>query len=173
MRIKILLTVISILLLEASSFAQDNNWQLVLTNGDTISNISLRELEGDSVAIECSNVALTKWIQVDSIAQLRKINKSRFWRGAGIGILVGTAAGALIGLATYEEPTPSPHKWNFDFGPEWNAMGGGIVGGLTGFALGGFIGAALGKDEVYRISQMQKMQKINTLWIILHDDIGH
>jgi hypothetical protein len=60
------------LLSTSSLLSMSNNWKLTLINGDTISNISLQRLEGDSLVI--SDTTFTKCILVDSIIEVRQIN---------------------------------------------------------------------------------------------------
>ncbi|RQW04302.1 hypothetical protein EH222_11395 [candidate division KSB1 bacterium] len=167
MQVRSVFVMLIILFAASSSRAEDDKWQLILANGDTLANASLQELAGDSIAIILSETKLTKWISVDDIVELRKVNRSKFWKGAGIGTLAGTAGGVLFGLATYKKPTPSPNEWNFDFGPGLPAIGGGIMGGFMGFFLGGAIGALSGKDEIYQLKTMEHAQKLNAIWALL------
>lgn len=145
--------------------ARENNWQLTLANGDTISSVLLQRLQGDSLAISfaISDTTLMKWISVESIVELRKVKKSKFWKGAGIGFVAGAAVGALIGRASYEEPEPTPGDWNLDFGPGFNTSVGGILGAPVGFLLGGIIGSSAGKDEIYDFTQMKYKQKLDLI----------
>jgi hypothetical protein len=165
--IKVMVAVTCILFPAVLSFSQQQNWQFVLADRDTLANVVIREIKGDSVAIAFADAKDADWIPVDSVVEVRKINKPRFWRGAGIGLLAGTVAGAMIGRASYQEPKPSPNEWNFDFGPGLNTFGGGIVGGAAGFLAGGLIGVAAGRDEVYKLSEMTHSYKINTLRVLL------
>lgn len=152
-------------LFTSSVFGQEKNWQITLTNGKVISNIFLQQVEGDSIALASVSSATTimKWIPVDSITELRHVKKSKFWKGAGIGFVAGATVGALIGWATYEKPAPNPDDWFPDLweGPEYNAIGGGILGAPVGFLLGGIIGASMGRDEIYDFSKMNHKQKLN------------
>jgi hypothetical protein len=82
-------------------------------------------------------------------------------------LVTGAAAGALIGWATYEEPEPIPGEWNFDFGPGFDVLAGGILGAPAGFLLGGMIGLSAGKDETYDFTQMSYPQKLAILGLIV------
>jgi len=105
--------------------AQSNVWQIKLAAATMLSNVSLQNVVGDSLAI--SQFGQVRRIAVDAIIEMRQAKKSKFWKGAGIGFLTGAAAGALIGLATYEEPNAAD-GFTLDFGPGANALGGGILG---------------------------------------------
>jgi len=144
--------------------AQDNAWQIKLADGDILSNLSLQNVVGDSLVV--SQTGQARRIAVDDIVEMRRAGKSKFWKGAGIGFLAGGATGALIGLATYEEPDPA-NGFTLDFGPGANALAGGILGGLGGFVVGGMIGASAGKDEVYDFSTKTFEQKLAVLRLIV------
>jgi hypothetical protein len=66
---------------------------------------------------------------------IRIVNKSKFWRGAGIGLLIGAGMGTMIYLANKEE--------GGIFGPEAAI----VFWGLPLSILGGIIGLGTGKDE--------------------------
>ena len=164
--------IIIYLLSTSSLLSMSNNWKLTLINGDTISNISLQRLEGDSLVI--SDTTFTKCILVDSIIEVRQINKSYFREGAGIGLLGGVIIGVLIGSAAYKESGPSSGESkdsiNLDFmpgGPGINTLAGGILGGLSGFLVGGIIGAFSRKDEIYDLLLKNHDQKMNMIKLIL------
>jgi hypothetical protein len=163
MKVKIF---ISIFIVAASSlFAKTNHWTIVLAHGDTISNVSLQQLKNDSLII--SGEEFTKSIPIDSIMELRKPRKPSFWKGAGIGLLTGTVAGGLLGWATHSDSKSSDSQFDFDFGPGLNIIGGGLVGGVAGFAVGGIIGAC-GRDRVYDLSQETHVQKYNIIYGIIN-----
>jgi hypothetical protein len=102
---KIRITILTLSLAVNSLLAQENNWQLTLVNGDTISNVSFQNLVGDSLAI--SQSGQTNWINVESITEIRKIVESEFWTGAGIGAIVGTGLGAIIASSSNKKSTPN------------------------------------------------------------------
>lgn len=157
---------VSIALLVSASSLFPQNWRLILTNGDTLSGVSLEKLAGDSILV--SQDASINSIPIASLVEMRNFKKSQFLKGAGIGFLAGAAAGALIGWATYEEPQPSPESFILlDFGPGANALAGGVVGGLGGLLLGGAIGASAGKDDIYPLSTLQFPQRKEIIQLIL------
>jgi hypothetical protein len=162
MKVKIL---ISIFILAASSvFAKTNHWNIILAHGDTISNVSLQQLDKDSLTI--SGEEFTQSVPIDSIMELRKPRKPSFLKGAGIGTLTGTIFGSLLGAATYSDSKSSDGYFDLDFGPGLNIIGGGLAGGVVGFFVGGIIGSS-DKDKVYNLSQKTPIQKYNTIkWII-------
>jgi hypothetical protein len=150
-------------------FSQSQNWQLTLANGRILSDVMWVKLEGDSVLVS-SGSSLVRCFLIDSIAEVRKINQSRFWKGAGIGLITGAAAGALIGRSVYQ-PSNAPHgEFFIDFGPGINALAGGVLGGLAGIITGGLIGAAAGADEVHDFSESTQLQKLQTVRSIILKD---
>lgn len=170
-------SLISVFIMTASSlFAKTSYWTITLTHGDTISNVSLQQLKNDSLTI--SGESFIKFVlPIDSIVELRKPKpgKPSFWKGAGIGLLTGTVAGGLIGWATYSDSKSSSSSHDsfnldLDFGPGLNIIGGGLVGGVAGFAVGGIIGASCGKDKVYDLSQKTHIQKYNMIEGIINKE---
>jgi hypothetical protein len=74
--------------------------------------------------------------------------RRRTLKGVGLGFLLGTAAGAAIGRATYDNPGCSGDVC-FDFGPGLATFGGALLGGASGMVIGGIIGAN-SKYEAWR-----------------------
>ena len=167
---KIVIMITMLFLTTNSLLAQENIWYLTLSNGDTISSISLQSLVGDSLVI--SHLGETNWIPVESIVEMRKVGKSKFRKGIGIGFVAGAAIGALIGLATYGKPSSDGSFFEegstIDLGPGVNALAGGIIGGLAGFVVGGIIGSSYsGKDEIYDLSQKKHEQKLEMIRLLV------
>jgi len=170
MKTKALFTAIIIFFAQSLLLSQENSWQLTLANGDKISMVSLKKLEGDSIAITFSNTKLTKWVPVDSIVELRKIKKSMVWKSIAIGTLAGTWVGILIGLSRCEKASDSPiDEIGMELCYVLSPIGHGITLGLAGSLVGGIVGAFLGADEIYKLSQLGHEQKLNTISELLGD----
>ena len=107
MRFSIITTIL--LIISNLSFAQESNTHLTLTDIDTLFQTSIEELIEDSVKI--SIVGQSQWIKVDSIIEIRQVKKSKFWQGAGIGLLGGAVLGGVLGRASYEEPDAQLPLW--------------------------------------------------------------
>lgn len=146
-----------LLIISNISFAQENNLRLTLINSDTLFQSYIEELIEDSVKI--SSLQQSQWIKVDSIIEIRQHKGSKFWAGAGLGLLGGAVLGGLIGDATYE------HDPNSFFGDTsaWRAADYALHGGIYGALGGSIVGALLGKDKVYNLSQKKLEQKIEIL----------
>ena len=92
-------------------------------------------------------------VPVASITRLEvsRGRESHGGRGAAFGALIGIPLGAVVGLATYEECVPRGGSWDFsclfDWGPEYSALGGALVGGLGGVVVGALIGATIETDR--------------------------
>lgn len=115
-------------------------------------------LEGDILKLVCPSSVIR--IPVDSLSVLIRHRESHFWRGAGYGTLAGIAVGAIVGAATYQKPAG---PWAINVGRGGTALGGGILGAVTGFTIGGIAGAVSGGDEKYDLSQDTTKKKIETL----------
>jgi hypothetical protein len=158
---KIRITILTLSLAVNSLLAQENNWQLTLVNGDTISNVSFQNLVGDSLAI--SQSGQTNWINVESITEIRKIVESEFWTGAGIGAIVGTAS------SSNEKSTPNSFSIRLDQGIV-TAIGA-ALGSVSGIIIGGTVGTLAGKDEVYDLSEIGLRNKLQIIQTILSKDV--
>jgi len=162
-RLIALFVVFSLVVSSNTLLAQKNNWYIKISNGDILSSVSLQGLVGDSLAI--SHLGETNWIPVDSIVEMRKLRKSNFWKGVGIGVVAGAVTGALIGYALYEL---SPRE-GFDFGPVFSALAGGITGLPAGCLVGGVISSS-GKEEIYYLTRRKHEQKLVLIrWILSKD----
>ncbi len=140
--------------------AQTNDWTIITSARDTLRSCVIGRFEGDMVNLICGSSVIR--IPVDSLSMVTRHKESHFWSGAGYGTLIGTAGGALIGLASYQKPTGA---FALDFGPGFAALAGGILGAVTGFTIGGIAGAVSRGDQRYDLSQATTVEKIQ----ILHD----
>ena len=151
---------ITVMMTTGTAHAQENRWTVITTSQETLRTCSFSRIEDGSVHFVCGNTA--SHLSVDSIRQVGREKESRFWKGAGIGTLVGVVVGTGIGYASYEKPK-STTGWNLDFGPGFDAAGGAIVGAFAGFAVGGVIGAAAGADEVHDLASETHAERLRIL----------
>ena|ERR1700690_946450 len=142
----------------AISSAQSKQWTVIKSSGDTLRSCVIGTLEGTVVNWVSSKDAIQ--ISVDSLKMLYRHGESHFWSGAGYGALAGVIAGTIIGTVTYQKPTG---PWAIDLGEGPAVAGGGILGGVTGFAIGGVIGAFSGGDEKHDLSREPTEEKIKIL----------
>ena len=140
------------------SFAQTYHWTIVTAAHDTLRSCVIGKMEGDVCNFICEKSVIH--ISADSLNILSRHKESHFWRGAGNGTLIGFAVGALVGVATYQNPAGS---YAIDPGPGVAALGGAILGGVAGFTIGGIIGATSGGEETYYLSGKSAMDKIRIL----------
>jgi hypothetical protein len=169
MKYSILISFLCLLLTFQFLPAQDNTWNILQVNGDTLFNVSLQNLIDDSLLI--ASLIETKWgsytkirrIPIASIIEMKKIKKSKIGKGIGLGLLIGGAVGAGIGYATYDKPEHSsgPFAVQIDLGPEFNTLIGGIAGGTLGMIIG--IAVCSGEDVVYDLSQWEYSKKVKWL----------
>lgn len=144
----------------SSSQSQEYEWHVTLANGETFHRVALERLIEDSLVIIRSEKV--QILPLNSLCALMKEKEPRLGKGAAIGAVLGTAAGALIGVAIDNaqadcqlgQPDECFGSWSLQ-----NAKRGAIIGGLTGLAVGGIIGAAAGKDEIYDLSLITPKQK--------------
>ncbi len=131
-------------------------WLEILDKGGRFIKGELLAVEQDSLLIWELASGIDIFVDIHHIKTIKLTRKSRAYEGA----LIGGALGTLIGAATYQEPRST--GWGvIDFGPEFNAA----AGGLMGMAAGGLIGAAAGADQTLQIegksdSEIRKMLEI-------------
>lgn len=143
-----------ILLLSGIMLAERNGAEVIIRKNDG------RSIRGELIAVKKSSLlVLGSQSQADESADIGDIKEIRFLRKsrAKEGLIIGGIGGALIGLATYQEPKNT--GWiTIDFGPGANAAG----GGLLGIAVGGIIGAIAGKDQTIQI-EGKSQEEINKI----------
>lgn len=81
----------------------------------------------DSISANYVRLKTFNYYNINSVSSVRT-------GSIPLGLLVGAATGALIGLASYQKPAPGP--WVFDFGPGASALGGAILGIPAGTLVG-------------------------------------
>ena len=168
---KHLFMILFVVIISHPSFAGQNNLQFVLTSSDTLSQATLLQLHADSV--EISHSGQVQWVAIDSISEIRHIKKSKFWKGAGIGLLGGAFAGGVIGRITYkkdeDEPDSGPGPdFNIDIdSPGLSTFGGAFFGAIAGTLIGASAGAYAGRDRLYDLSNKSREEKREVIQSII------
>ena len=126
--------------------ADSHHWLVTFSNGDTLANIALVEVRGDSLAISRNDCV--QLIYIEPIVELRLINEARF----GTFVRNGSILGAVIGLIfvpTVVVPEMFDNPLAFFkavFDELLFAGGGGFIGVISG--------AVASNDEVHDFSRM-------------------
>lgn len=109
----------------------------------------------DSLLILDKYTGMDTSVELENIREVLIVKKSKFLKGAGLGLLIGSAGGGLLGYALGDDPDPSRSEdfsedffsfW-FSFSAEEKALGLGIFFGLISMIAGGFAGAGAGTDQ--------------------------
>ena len=132
------------LLSSCSLFAKENRFDLHLSQGDIFEQVVLKKLKGDTLFYIYENDE--RRININELAKMYKIRQSKFWKGAGIGLVGGAVIGGIAGRASYKKPEQDG-SFYIDFGPGLSTFGGAVVGGGSGFLIGGIIGAKRGGSK--------------------------
>jgi hypothetical protein len=107
----------------------------------------------DSLLILDKYTGMDTSVELENIREVLIVKKSKFLKGAGLGLLIGSAGGGLLGYALGDDPDPSPPEdffsfpFSFSFSAEEKALGLGIFFGLISMIAGGFAGAGAGTDQ--------------------------
>ena len=115
---------------------------------------------GSAVSVRALHVApdVTTWIDpatgktgsapTAEVVSVQFTNRGRgLLEGLGLGLVVGAGGGALVGLATYEEPRPG--ELCIFCSRSDSALLGAVFFGMVGTGLGGLIGLARGSRIVH------------------------
>jgi len=119
---------------------------------------------GELIAVKPNSLLLLdasgKDVSVDiaDIKAIRIVKKSKFWTGAGLGALIGGAAGAILGYSSGDDEDTF-----ISFTAEAKAGLGAISFGLVGLLLGGIAGAGAGKDKTFQIDRMSNSEIQETM----------
>lgn len=80
---------------------------------------------------------------ISEVRSIKIVNKSKFLKGAGYGLLIGGGSGFLLGILSGDDP---PDVF-MPMTALQKAFLGGAVFGILGAPIGGLFGAMKGKDE--------------------------
>ncbi len=125
----------------------------------------IRGIWGELIAVKQDSLLLLdaggKDFSVDiaDIKVIRIVKKSKAGKGALHGLLIGGAAGALLGFASGDDES----DFLLSFTAEEKALIGGASWGALGLILGGIIGATSGKDKTIHFEGMTDSEIQETL----------
>jgi hypothetical protein len=143
--IGILIFILAIISLPGSFFAKDkkHGCEVIVKkkDGATIK-AELLIVKNDEIILmdsfNMSGITLT----ADEIQKITITKKSRFFKGIGLGLVIGGGSGALLGFASGDDDS----GW-FRWTAEEKAVMGGLGLGVVGLLTGGIVGAIKGIDE--------------------------
>lgn len=145
-RLIALLLIFSIICLYGNMYAKERRGaELVIQKIDGL------KVKGELIAVKRNSLLLKEaesgadWaVGVAEIKTITIVKKSKFWKGAGYGLLMGALTGAVIGLCARSGDISSGGA---------AGVGAAFFGG-TGVLIGGIIGASSGKDKTILIEGM-------------------
>jgi hypothetical protein len=109
--------------------------------------MTVTDVRGDSIVVDVGGSSHTLWLSDLTKLEVSSGTRTNAARGAGFGLLMGVVAGAVIGLATYQECVPEGFMDCFMEGPGFSAVGGALVGGAAGAVIGGVVGSRQRSDR--------------------------
>jgi len=146
--------ILILLVFSSSLFAGVKFYQVILSNGEKLSEVYIRELAGDSLSIGTGGEI--RLLAVDDIVEIFRSNKSAVARNGALGVLLGCTAGFIIGAATWDEIDAE--------GVYPNRGARALTYGMAGTLAGGIIGTiTTPKYERYSFSNKTKEEKIKIL----------
>ncbi|NIM59031.1 MAG: hypothetical protein GTO16_08835 [Candidatus Aminicenantes bacterium] len=112
-----------------------------------------QQIKGELITVKPNSLLLLNTegrdvsVAVDDIRIIRIVKKSKFVQSLGIGLLIGAATGAILGLAEGE----SIDFFGGTVTAGENALIGGALVGFNGLIIGGISGLASGKDKTIQL----------------------
>jgi len=142
-----LLLIFSLIMLSTNLYAKKKGAELIITKKNG------RQIEGELITVKKDSLLLLfagrmdVSVGIEEIKVITIVKKSTFWKGPGLGLLIGGSIGGIIGgkFGSSLEEESGAAKW---------AMLGGAVFGITGYLLGEILGPKKGKDKTIRIEGM-------------------
>jgi hypothetical protein len=138
-----LFLVFSLMMISVNLYAKERRGaKLIITKKDG------QLIEGELIIVKpTSLLSLDTYgkdvsIDIADIKVIRIVKKSKIWKGAVPGILIGVVTGTIVGVLTAKESF---------IGPTLNVLAGGVYYGFFGLLIGGAIGAIAIKDEIIQI----------------------
>ncbi len=142
-------------MLSANLYAKERRGaKLIVTKKDG------QQIRGELITVKPNSLLLLdtegKDVSVDivDIKVIRIVKKSNVGKGALYGLLIGGAAGALLGFASGDDES----DFLLNFTAEEKALIAGASLGITGLILGVTIGATSGKDKTIQIEGMSDLE---------------
>ena len=112
---------------------------------------TIEAVAGDTLEFRGGDPRSDRWLRTSEITSVEVSSGRHTERGkwAAIGFLVGAAAGAGLGAATYNAPPRCTDSFSCEVdtnlfdnsGRRGAAIGGGIIGGLSGAVIGALLGS--------------------------------
>ena len=164
-----------LLFLTSSGMSQTGNWTLTLKNGDQVTEgIPYKVDQGALILIQDGPFII---IPIADIAQLR-IDEEAFKRTyrtvlkwGVFGVMAGGFTSIVIGsISRANRSYPAPSQQgdlvgsDFDLGSEFDAIAGGVFGGLVGLIVGGVVYKMPPPgDKVFPFEALSDKQKLKLL----------
>ena len=153
-----LLLIFSLIMLSTNLYAKERRGaKLIITKKDGL------QIEGELITVKPNSLLLLdaegKDVSVDiaDIKYIRGVKKSKALLGAGIGLLIGASAGAILGYAEGDD------YGTMDTTAETKALVFGILLGIIGLCSGGLAGLKSGKDKTILIEGMTDLEIQKTM----------
>jgi len=160
-----------------SGLGQSHDWRLTLSSGDTLSNVELMKVHGDSLAIVRDSTS--QWMKVVLITEIRCVKESKVWETTKkyamyTGIASACVSAVIIAISAHGTSNNGQFV-SFEMDNTTAKILGVLIGapiygaffGLLGAIVGGIVGIASASDDVYDLSQMNLNGKLATLQSIL------
>jgi len=166
---KIVLTILAVTALAASSFAREGAQLILLTNQGNVIQGELMVVKHHSLVLrDTSGVGLT--VDIEDLESISTHKSSHLLAGLGIGFAAGTVLGAGIGYASGQDYDPKSGLFGYGLllfrGRATTALAGAILGALAGAGLGAIIGSASSAPQTIDLTKEtpDHMEKI-IVWL--------
>ncbi len=131
----------------------DTNWQATFLYHTKLSNVAIESLIGDTLSV--LNQGMIMAVSIDSITELRLVNRSRFLDRVVTGAKFGALVGATFGLLFVNPKSPFGKIEEKTFA----AIFVGLEVGVLGAFVGAFVDLVSAQDQILELSQVPAVQK--------------
>jgi hypothetical protein len=149
----VMLLVSSLLVLSSDLYAKKRGAQLIIGKKDDLA------IEGELITIKPNSLLLLDTegkdvsVDINDIKFVTIVKKSKFWKGAGTGAIIGGSSALLLLLLSRPKDSGDSRFFGEGF-RTFVTLIAVILGGGVGGLIGGIIGAAAITDETIQIEGM-------------------
>jgi hypothetical protein len=151
-----LFLIFSLLTLSGNLYAKKKGAELIITKKDG------QLIEGELITVKKDSLLLLFARRIDvsvgieEIKVITIVKKSKFWKGAGLGLLIGGGMGGIMGGILGGKIDEESHVAQ-------GAILGVAVFGITGYLLGEILGPKKGKGKTIQIEGISDSEMQETL----------
>jgi hypothetical protein len=153
-----LFLIFSLMMLSVNLYAKKKGVEVIVTkkNGQQIGGELITVKKDSLLLLFAGRIDIS--VGIEEIKVIRIVKKSTFWKGPGLGLLIGAGIGGILGRKlgnSVEGETGGGVA-------EWVLLGGAAFG-IAGYLLGDILGPKKGKDKTILLEGMSDSEIIEAM----------